>query len=60
MSVEESDTVPCGRCKTPVLKRVAEIYWFCSGYLCADCWDKYGHCGHAEAEKFDQQQKRRE
>lgn len=52
---EDQQYVACGRCGERVRKRVAELCWYCSGYLCGLCWDEYGHCGHPEAEKFNQQ-----
>lgn len=27
----------------------AESCWYCTGDLCPECWDEFGHCGHAEA-----------
>ena len=42
----------CGRCRG--LSAQAEVCWFCLGDLCAACWDAYGHCGHAEAEAFNE------
>lgn len=43
----------CGRCQRPVAKSVAEACWFCSGPLCGECWEQYGHCGHPEAYRID-------
>ena len=43
----------CGRCKKSVVEADAEYCWYCIGYLCASCWDDFGHCGHPEATKFE-------
>jgi hypothetical protein len=32
-----------------------EICWYCQGPLCSDCWERYGHCGHPEAEAMNEQ-----
>ena len=42
--------VGCGRCARGVRPRDAELCWYSTGFLCADCWDAVGHCGHPEAE----------
>lgn len=31
-----------------------EVCWYCSGPLCVECWDKYGHCGHSEADRANE------
>lgn len=43
----------CNRCKKPI--KISEICWYCRGALCGDCWDEYGHCGHKEAEKINEE-----
>ena len=40
----------CGRCAAAVTEKSAEYCWFCTGYLCYECWDMKGHCGHVEAD----------
>lgn len=46
--------VGCGRCGRSVLRSDAEQCWYCSGRLCADCWEERGHCGHPAAEAVDE------
>jgi len=48
-------TVACRRCQMPLVLADAEICWYCEGPLCYNCWDKFGHCGHAEADKVNAQ-----
>lgn len=40
----------CGRCERPIPPGQNEYCWFCTGMLCIECWEKYGHCGHKKAE----------
>lgn len=42
----------CGRCgiKLDNPQATAEVCWYCNEWLCTDCWDRVGHCGHPEAE----------
>ena len=46
----------CGRCKkTMTIRQYHEQYfvqicWVCQRTLCNNCMDKYGHCGHFEAD----------
>lgn len=40
----------CGRCRGVVPSEDAETCWYCTMALCAECWDRYGHCGHPEAD----------
>mgnify|MGYP001588162334 CR=1 FL=1 len=44
--------VICGRtgCGCKLLFGEAEVCWYCGGPLCAERWERVGHCGHAEAE----------
>lgn len=42
--------ITCGRCSKMVILGEAESCWWCLKPLCSECWDKYGHCGHHEAE----------
>ena len=39
----------CGRCGTRVLPGQEERWWWDCAALWGDCWETYGHCGHAEA-----------
>ncbi len=41
----------CGRCKKSLTDDTAECCWWCTGWLCKDCWEEFGHCGHPEAEE---------
>jgi hypothetical protein len=31
-----------------------DVCWYCLEPLCEECWDKYGHCGHPEAEAINE------
>ena len=44
----------CGRCEKEVDMDKAEYCWYCIHELCVDCWDKYGHCGHPEADELNE------
>ena len=48
-------TLICGRCHIALTPDLAELCWFCSRYLCGDCWDTFGHCGHAKADALNAQ-----
>ena len=48
---ESNGWVACGRCKRPVRENKAEVCWYCNRAMCYHCWDKYGHCGHKEADE---------
>jgi len=41
----------CGRCKKEIDEESAEMCWYCPSWLCYDCWEDHGHCGHPEADK---------
>jgi len=45
----------CARCHKSLHQRNAEICWYCTSYLCVNCWDEYGHCGHPEADELNEQ-----
>ncbi len=51
------DTARCGRCRSLVLWEDVEFCWFCAGYLCYDCWERYGHCGHRRADELNERAK---
>jgi hypothetical protein len=40
----------CARCNTTLGDR-PEVCWYCHAYLCGDCWEAVGHCGHPEADE---------
>lgn len=44
----------CGRCLTPITPNSAEYCWFCGSVLCCVCWDRFGHCGHKEADEINE------
>lgn len=45
----------CGRCGKPIWDLDdAETCWWCTGPLCYECWEEYGHCGHPEAEAMNE------
>lgn len=48
------DVVICGRCGKEINKDSAEVCWFCIDWLCCECWDEYGHCGHREADEANE------
>ena len=52
MSVDAAQCA-CGRCQQPIKVAEAEICWYCLRYLCYECWDEFGHCGHPEAEAIN-------
>ena len=41
----------CGRCGTRVPPGQEERCWWDFAALCGDCWETYGHCGHADIER---------
>ena len=53
-----SEIVKCGRCQKEIDKEKSEICWYCTGWLCCKCWDKYGHCGHPEADAANERARR--
>ena len=36
-----------------------ESCWYCTGPLCFRCWDRFGHCGHPEADKINEEARSR-
>lgn len=48
------DGVFCGRCQKEIDKEESEICWYCIDWLCSECWDLYGHCGHKEADEANE------
>jgi len=46
--------VKCGACGVELEKDAAELCWWCTGPLCARCWDETGHCGHKEADEINE------
>ncbi len=44
----------CGRCGEKIKDRRQETCFWCHGVLCYECFDKYGHCGHEEADKLNE------
>jgi hypothetical protein len=52
--------IACVRCGCTFAERWAEYCWWCSRpTLCADCHEKYGHCGHSEADAESEAARRR-
>jgi hypothetical protein len=45
---------PCGRCWAIVAGTVTWFCWWCGGALCDGCGDRYGHCGHPEADAVNE------
>ena len=43
----------CCRCKTEIAPGEEEACFYCEGWLCYDCWEEYGHCGHPEADEMN-------
>ena len=52
--MQSDDRVICERCGQEIDLDEAETCWYCTGWLCYDCWDEYGHCGHSEAEAMNE------
>lgn len=44
----------CNRCHCQIAVGEDETCWWCIEPLCYECWDLYGHCGHEEAERFNE------
>jgi hypothetical protein len=42
----------CGRCG--IVLSDHEYCWYCHHHLCSPCWDKFGHCGHPEADQANE------
>lgn len=51
--------VACGRCHVVLTEERAERCWYCEARLCVDCWDAYGHCGHPEADKANEEARKK-
>ena len=47
------DVTYCGRCSKKLHRDQTEVCWYCSGDLCGACWERYGHCGHPEADAIN-------
>jgi len=47
--------VNCGRCSEEIDNESAEYCWYCMAYLCGDCWEEIGHCGHEEADRINEE-----
>jgi hypothetical protein len=47
------ELVRCGRCGKVVEADKAEACWWCQADLCFNCWETIGHCGHDEAEVWN-------
>jgi len=45
--------VACNRCHKLIAPDEHESCFWCIEDLCYECWDMYGHCGHAEADAED-------
>jgi hypothetical protein len=50
--------VKCGGCEDVLAHGEAEMCWWCKAPLCAPCWDRFGHCGHPEAEAENERARR--
>ena len=48
----------CSRCRI-ITRCGSEVRdyacWWCAAPLCYGCWDRHGHCGHAEADAVKRQ-----
>lgn len=51
-------TTNCGRCNKEITREDAEYCWYCMEYLCGECWEEVGHCGHEEAERMNEEARR--
>ena len=45
----------CSRCGQSLRYDQTERCWWDFAPLCGDCWERYGHCGHAEADQVNGQ-----
>lgn len=46
-----SNQYTCARCgKAFYDDTEPDVCWYCQDFLCGDCWEDYGHCGHPEAD----------
>ncbi len=46
----------CGRCGKELCEPYsADVCFYCIAPLCHDCWDGYGHCGHPQAVKMNEE-----
>ena len=48
----------CNRCGAPIAPGKDESCWWCIEALCYSCWDEYGHCGHTEADEWNERARR--
>ena len=56
--IQTADLI-CGRCGKTIPFDEAECCWWCFEYLCPDpCWEKFGHCGHSEADALNERSRK--
>ena len=48
----------CNRCGMPIEPGKDESCWWCIEALCYSCWDEFGHCGHTEADEWNERARR--
>jgi len=46
------EKMKCNRCDKAI--KDPEYCWYCESELCKQCWEKFGHCGHPEADKANE------
>jgi len=51
-------SLKCNRCGAPIAPGKDESCWWCIEALCYSCWDEYGHCGHTEADEWNEKARR--
>ena len=52
--------VACNRCYKKIDKEEAEFCWYCYAYLCIECWQEVGHCGHLAADQANEEASKRQ
>jgi len=54
-------TTRCGRCGE-LLAHIPppDACWYCDDPLCSDCWERFAHCGHPEADEINERSRRGE
>lgn len=53
-----SDALICNR-HGRAISGEHEYCWYCHEFLCYECWDFFGDCGHPEVEEFYEETERR-
>ena len=43
----------CNGCHISILPGQHELCWYCLAYICGDCFEGVGHCGHSQADELN-------